>query len=77
MYAITISLQGAEEHAEVLPGDVETTALLVEDLVSQVLLQLFDEVAIGEVSVRFVPGRSAPPSPPAAGTDTTGPDRGD
>jgi hypothetical protein len=38
---------------EVLPGEVEQTELTVEDAVSHVLLDLFGEVTVDDVTVRF------------------------
>ncbi len=40
---------------EVLPEEIEDVELIVEDVVSNVLLELFDEVAVDEVTVRFTP----------------------
>jgi hypothetical protein len=38
---------------EVLPGELEHTELTVEDAVSRVLLDLFGEVTVDDVTVRF------------------------
>lgn len=55
MYSIQIHLQGSDEHTEVFPGDLETTELLVENIVSQALLELFELVNVEEVVVDFSP----------------------
>lgn len=53
MYFIKIYLLGCNEHTEVLPGDWETTELLVENIVSQALLEIFEVVNVEEVVVGF------------------------
>jgi hypothetical protein len=46
--------------SEVLPEEVEHTELTVEDAVSRVLLALFGEVTVDDVTVRFSPSSPAP-----------------
>ena len=58
MYSIKIYLQGTDRHNEVLSDDVQTTELLVESMVSQVLLELFGSVVIQAVVVSFSPNES-------------------
>ena len=41
---------------EVLPEEVENAELMVEHLVSQVLLDLFDGGTVDDVTIRFSPG---------------------
>ncbi len=53
MYSIQIHLQCSDEHTEVFPGDPETTELLVENIVSQALLELFEAVNVEEVVVGY------------------------
>src|ERR1700681_4799683 len=55
MYCIQIYLQCSDEHTEVFPDDPETTELLVENIVSQALLELFEAVYVEEVVVGFSP----------------------
>lgn len=45
---------------EVLPEEVECTELTVEDAVSRVLLNLFGEVTVDDVTVRFSSSSPAP-----------------
>ena len=51
MYSIEIHLQSHHDYSEVLPQDVQTIELLVEDLVSRVLLELFGQVTVKEVII--------------------------
>ena len=53
MYSIRIYLQGTDRYSEVLSDDVQTTELLVESMVSQVLLELFGSVVMQDVVVSF------------------------
>ncbi len=55
MYSIEIHLQSHHDYSEVLPHDVQMTELLVEDLVSRALLELFGQVTVEEVIIRFLP----------------------
>jgi hypothetical protein len=58
VYSIKIYLQGTDRHNEVLSDDVQTTELLVESMVSQVLLELFGSVVMQDVVVSFSPNES-------------------
>ena len=55
MYSIEIHLQSHHEYSEVLPHDVQMTELLVEDLVSRVLLELFGQVTVEQVIIHLLP----------------------
>lgn len=62
MYSIEISVR-ASKHSEVLPDDAETTELLVENIISQALLELFEVVDVEGVTVRFRPSAYSQSSP--------------
>ncbi len=55
MYTIQIWVHCPSRLSEVLPEEVESTALSVEALVSQVLLELFGMVIVEHVLVRHIP----------------------
>lgn len=55
MYSIEIHLQSHHDYSEVLPQDMETIELLVEDLVSRVLLELFGQVTVEAVIIHRLP----------------------
>ena len=55
MYTIEIYLRGSDKHSEVLPDDPEATEMLVENIVSQALLEIFEVVDVGRVVVHFSP----------------------
>jgi hypothetical protein len=55
MYSIEIHLQSHHDYSEVLPEDMETIELLVEDLVSRSLLELFGQVTVEEVIIHCLP----------------------
>ena len=55
MYTIEIYLQGSDKHSEVLLDDPEMTELLVENIVSQALLEIFEVVDVEGVIVHFSP----------------------
>jgi hypothetical protein len=52
---IEIDAQCAGKFLEVLPGSIENAEFAVEDLVSQLLLEHFEEVIVDEVSIKFSP----------------------
>ena len=60
MYSIEIYLQGSQKYCEVCPNDLETIELMVENLVSRVLLELFQAMAVKGVVVRFLPREHEP-----------------
>ncbi len=52
--SIHITFQFSEEYAEVLPGDVESTEVALEQAISQLLLELFGEpIFVGDVTVKY------------------------
>jgi hypothetical protein len=53
MYSVQMSMHSTEKLFEILPNDVEYAELMVEDLVSQILLDLFASVMIDQVSICF------------------------
>ncbi len=53
MYAIEIQVQCPTEHSEV-SDDLNATELLVENVVSQALLELFETVYVRDVTIRIV-----------------------
>ena len=55
MYSIEIHIQSPEGCCEVISEDVKTTELLVETVVSQALLELFETVLVQDVTVSFLP----------------------
>jgi hypothetical protein len=63
MYTIEIYLRGSDKHSEVLPDDPEATELLIEDVISQALLELFEVVDVEGVTVRFWPSKYSQISP--------------
>jgi len=52
MYVIRIDARCADQVSEVLLDELGYAELLVEDLVSQLLLELFEEVDIDEVTIK-------------------------
>lgn len=55
MWSLHIHMQCSGRFLEVLPDDVESAELSVENGVSNVLLALFEEVMMGEVRIHFSP----------------------
>ena len=55
MCLLHIHAQSQGRTFEVLPDEVENTELMAEDAVSQVMLDLFDEAIVDEVTVHFSP----------------------
>jgi hypothetical protein len=51
MFLIQIHAQSVDRFFEVLPGEKENAELMVEDLVSHILLEHFDEVIVDRVTV--------------------------
>lgn len=60
MAIIQIHLQCDDRFIEVLPEGVEHAELMVESLVTQVLLELFDTVTVDEVTIKQAPSKQAP-----------------
>lgn len=54
MLTIQIRLMCPEDGGEILPTELEKTELLIEDLVSQVLLELFGVVLAEKVKISFL-----------------------
>jgi hypothetical protein len=59
MYIFTLHVQCVDRFIEILSQELETAELMVEHLVSQVLLALFDTVILEDVSLHLRPGRSS------------------
>ncbi len=55
MYSIEIYIQSPGRCCEVFSEDVKTIELLVETVVSQALLELFETVLVQDVTVSFLP----------------------
>jgi hypothetical protein len=53
MFLIQINVQSGDRFFEVLPGETENAELVVEDLVSHLLIEHFDEVIVDRVTVDF------------------------
>jgi len=53
MCILQIHVQCFDRFFEVFPDEVENAELMVEDVISHVLLDLFDEVTVDEVTIRF------------------------
>ena len=58
MYIIKIFVQGSGRFTETVPHDTEATALTIEVLVSQVLLELFEIVTVQDIVVEYAPSLS-------------------
>jgi len=58
MCMLQMHVQCSDRFFEVSPDEVENAELMVEDGVSRVLLDLFDEVAVDDVAIHFT---SSPP----------------
>jgi hypothetical protein len=58
MYVFNMHIQCVDHFIEVLSEELGTAELVVEDLISQVLLALFDTVIVEEVSI-FPSGQSS------------------
>lgn len=56
MWMLKMNIQSSARFLEILPDDVESTELSVENGVSQVLLALFDDVTMDEVRIYASPG---------------------
>lgn len=52
MYRLQIHVQCYDRFSEVLPDEVESVELLVEDVVSHVLLDLFGSTFVDEVTIK-------------------------
>jgi hypothetical protein len=55
MFQVHIDVECVDTHMEVLPGEVEIAEFMIEELVSQLLLEHFDEVVVDEVTIHFSP----------------------
>ena|SRR5947209_16320478 len=53
MCVLSVNAQGYDRFFEVLPDEVENVELMVEDVMSHVLMDLFDEGTVDEVTVQF------------------------
>lgn len=53
MYIIKIHVEGSGKFTEAAQDDSDTTALVVESLVSQVLLELFEIVTVQDIVVDY------------------------
>ncbi len=53
MCILQIFVQCHDRFFEVLQEEVESTEVIVEDAISQVLLDLFGEVSVDDVAIRF------------------------
>lgn len=60
MAIIHIHLQCPDRLIEALPDGIEHAELMVEGLVSQVLLELFNTVTVDEVTIKQAPSKEAP-----------------
>jgi hypothetical protein len=58
MYQLCIHAQSYGRVFEVLPEEVESTELIIEEIVSLALLDLFDEAMVDEVTAHFSPASS-------------------
>jgi hypothetical protein len=56
MWMLKMNIQSSARFLEILPDEVESTELSIENGVSQVLLAHFDSVAMDEVRLYTVPG---------------------
>ncbi len=56
MCILQIFVQCHDRFFEVLPEELESTEITVEHAISQVLLNLFDEVSVDDVTIRFSSG---------------------
>lgn len=56
MCILQIYVQCHDRFFEVLPEELESTEVTVEHAISQVLLNLFDEVSVDDVTIRFSSG---------------------
>jgi hypothetical protein len=55
MWMLKMNIQSSARFLEILPDEVESTELSIENGISQVLLALFDDVAMDEVRLYAVP----------------------
>lgn len=53
MCMLQIKVQCYDKYFEVLPDELESTEVIVEHAVSHVLLELFGEVSVDDVTIRF------------------------
>jgi len=53
MCILQINVQCYDKYFEVLPDELESTEVTVEHAVSHVLLELFGEVSVDDVTIRF------------------------
>lgn len=53
MCVLSVQVQGCDKFFEVLPDEGENAELMVEDVMSHVLLDLFGEGTVDDVSIRF------------------------
>ncbi len=58
MYTIDLCVRCSGRFSEVLPNDLDNTELVVEELVSQLLLELFGMVIVERVAIKFFPSES-------------------
>lgn len=56
MWMLQMNIQSSARFLEILPDEVESTELSIENGVSQVLLALFDEVMMDDVRMYCSPG---------------------
>jgi hypothetical protein len=55
MYICKVHAQCGSRFSEIVPDNVEDVELLLEDVMSQVLLTLFGQGVVDDVSIHFVP----------------------
>ena len=55
MFEVVIRIQGTEKFSEILPEALREVECAIEDIVSCSLLQIFDTLAVEDVSIRYVP----------------------
>ncbi len=55
MYSIRMDVLCLEGYSEVLPGNAENTALVIEDLVARILLDIFGMVVVDGVQITLFP----------------------
>ena len=51
MYSITIRLQSPEGHNELLADDLQTAEIVIENVISQALRELFEVVVMEDITI--------------------------
>ncbi len=59
MFLVEVDVQCSEQHSELLTHEVKKAEILIEELVAQILLELYEAVLVDEITINYS-ARSTP-----------------